>query len=821
MKTDAPPTPANPAATRRIPAGKILLRLVICIVIAVSFVLAWASFWIRTSIVSTTDGDYLPRHLSQGSVLVQPFVAANERLGSLSLAFERGVPAAAAGEIEIRVRIHRTDVSGAFLDPEDPLFEQVLTSEQIMAYSDTVLPIRSVRMIPGERLAIEIAAVRLTDEAMLSIRTANTAEGGLVEDGVVRQTIGLYTVMTYRTFDYMTFSIGIVLAALAILIVFEAIRPLDRWASRARFWPLFLYPIPAIAVMELLNTLNSTMTLPPVILLLTYLIVLGIVFILYFLTRQVLVTILLSDILLTTIATTSHFKIYFRGDPLYAGDLLLAGAAVTSINNLKFQVSARMLLAILILLITVLAVRLDTHRPRRSWRMPVFALLTAAGLTAYVGLVVCNNTVMQDTLGIDRYTWNQMTNYKKNGFLLSFAGSIGNLSIETPTYNQPDLEGLYDVPAPSAAEPPIEKKPHVIAIMSESYADFRNVRQLPTSEPVMPFFDALMARDGTISGNMLVSIFGGGTCNTEFEFLTGGSMLFLQDGVTPYASFMNRPTHSICSLFNQQGYRSVAIHPYIRTFWERDTVYPNMGFDKFISMDDFDDPEIVRTFISDQSCFERVVDEFEATPDDERLFLFAVTMQNHFPYYTDEELLAGLDYHIELNGLTGMDSAEMYLSLLRKSDDALKGLVEYFEAQDEPVILVFFGDHLPGNNQELRPFYNYLFGSEIADLNIVENRKLYETPFFIWSNTDLPKDTIDITSPNLLSSYVLELAGLRMSPYFSYINDLRDNVSAINSKTVLDDETRSYDRTNLSSELEKLMNRYWVYEYDNIVKDQK
>jgi len=68
--------------------------------------------------------------------------------------------------------------------------------------------------------------------------------------------------------------------------------------------------------------------------------------------------------------------------------------------------------------------------------------------------------------------------------------------------------------------------------MSESYADFNNIRELETSEPVMPFFDWLKNQPESISGNLLVSVFGGGTCNTEFEYLTGSSMLFMNDGIT-------------------------------------------------------------------------------------------------------------------------------------------------------------------------------------------------------------------------------------------------------------------------------------------------
>ncbi len=798
-----------------------ILRVAVPLVIAVLFVLAWPSFRMHNPVVSTSNGDYLPRHLHDGSLLIQRFVSGEGRLGSLGLSFERGVPADQTGPIEIAVRLYATDAAGDYLTPEQPLFAARLHGEDILTFADTELPVRGVRVDAGTPLAWEVEALQVSDAARLAIRTVGSAAGGLRENGIGRQTLVLYTAVDYLRFDTGSLLGALLLAALVILTAYGVWRPLDRWAARARWWPLFLYPFLLIAIVELLNTLNTGLLLSGPVWLLTYFLVLGVVWIGYFLTRRVVAAIFLADVLLITLAAINHSKIYFRGDPLFAGDLMLAGEAVTSLKDLHFQVSIRMVFAVLLLLLTLLLFRKNRYRPARGWRMPVLAATVAVALGLYGWLGIGNDALMQGAFGIDRYTWNQMTNYKKNGFLLSFTASIANLSVRAPHYIPQGLSELYTVPPAAADDPDIAEKPHIIVIMSESYADFRSIRDLPFSEPVTPFFDSMVLRDGVVSGKLLVSIFGGGTCNTEFEYLTGGSMLFLQDGVIPYDSYIKRPTHSVCDLLGQQGYRSVAVHPYIRTFWDRDTVYPNLGFDSFISMEDFEDPQYVRSFISDRSCFERVVEEFERTGDDERLFLYAVTMQNHFPYYTDEDQLTGLEHRIELNGLADMESAEMYFSLLRQSDDALRWLVEYFANQDEPVILVFFGDHLPGNNQEFLPFYTHLFGGEIADLDPAATSQMYETPFFVWSNTGaLPSQPAGTISPNLLSAYVLEAAGARLSPYFSYINALRGNVSALNSKIVIHGTGQIYDRTHLPRALAEQMNRYWIYVYDNVIRGQ-
>jgi hypothetical protein len=185
--------------------------------------------------------------------------------------------------------------------------------------------------------------------------------------------------------------------------------------------------------------------------------------------------------------------------------------------------------------------------------------------------------------------------------------------------------------------------------MSESYMDFRTIRDLPLTEPVMPYFDSLMTRDDVVSGEMLVSIFGGGTCNTEFEFLTGGSMLFLQDGVIPYSSYMKRPTHSVCSVLKEQGYRNVAVHPYIRTFWDRHTVYPNSDSTNSSAWRDSKTPKSSAR-LSVTALFR--TDCRRIRTDRRRRTSFPVRGDDaeHFPYYVDEDRLGGIQYHIQLNG---------------------------------------------------------------------------------------------------------------------------------------------------------------------------
>ena len=77
----------------------------------------------------------------------------------------------------------------------------------------------------------------------------------------------------------------------------------------------------------------------------------------------------------------------------------------------------------------------------------------------------------------------------------------------------------------------IRKKPNIIVIMNEAFSDPSVLGDFTTNEDYMPFVHSLLdGADNTISGHLNVSVKGGNTANTEFEYLTGASMAFLPYG---------------------------------------------------------------------------------------------------------------------------------------------------------------------------------------------------------------------------------------------------------------------------------------------------
>ena len=292
-----------------------------------------------------------------------------------------------------------------------------------------------------------------------------------------------------------------------------------------------------------------------------------------------------------------------------------------------------------------------------------------------------------------------------------------------------------------------KNKPHIIVIMNESFGTVN--RRIKTNIPVTPYYDSLK---NVTKGDLYVNTFGGGTANTEFEFLTSVSIGNYPYPVMPYNIFVKENKYSIAHYFKYFGYKTVAMHPYTATNYNRDKVYKRFGFDELLFFDDFLDKKYVRSFVSDASMYEEVIRRYESIRDNrETAFIFGITMQNHSGYnrFEGQEVISYLE-NVKEKDKNSLDS---YLSLLRISDISIKILVDYFKKEKDNVILLFFGDH------------NASFGTSINNL-VYDTRFIYEcsnayiTPFFIYNNYKNEEKSIDGMSANFLSLELLKNANL-------------------------------------------------------------
>lgn len=424
--------------------------------------------------------------------------------------------------------------------------------------------------------------------------------------------------------------------------------------------------------------------------------------------------------------------------------------------------------------------------------------------------ILCVVTVIFNSADVNTETWELKGSYR-NGYFFNFVLSIRDSFVSAPEgYSLDAVEALeeeYETATDTLEESEIEN-PTIIVVMNESFADLSVLGEIQTNIEMTPFFDSLS--ENTLRGYALSSVFGAKTPNSEWEYMTGNTMAFLPTGSVVYQQYLQDEATSLVSTLKNRGYTCVAMHPYLSTGWSRNQVYPSLGFDEMYFIDDFPNQNIVREYIADEELYDQIIARFEAKAEGESLFMMNVTMQNHGGYatpysnFTEEVYKIGRSY----------TDANQYFSLLNVSDQALEKLVTYFEDVDEPVEIVFFGDHQPSLSEG---FYQILTGKGLSGLTLEETENYYKVPFFVWTNYDTQEETVDITSLNFLSSYTLERAGIELTPYERFLKDFREVIPAINSVAYYSKEIGGYRLIkDAAGEEAEWIQKYKILQYNSM-----
>lgn len=464
-----------------------------------------------------------------------------------------------------------------------------------------------------------------------------------------------------------------------------------------------------------------------------------------------------------------------RGTPLIPGDFLAIGTAAQVAEHYTFQLKYEIIAATVVAAIVIALVVKFAYKPKFKYKniiLPVSGVLFAVIFFFSLSLV--------DYTDIEMDFFDQYHANNTHGTAYSFYINVRRMILNKPEgYDAKEAATIlasYDENQTDFAG----DKPNIIVIMNESFSDLQAVGSFSTDSDYMPFVRTL--KTNTVKGEMLVSPFGGYTCNTEFEFLTGLTMGLLPNGATPYLQYISTPfENALPSYLGKMGYSTVALHPYYARCWNRETVYNCLGFDEFLSLEKFDDLvpenewEYVRYYMSDRTDFEAIKKCLEEKDKDKPLFLFNVTMQNHGGYTYD-----GPEFPtVTITDMQGSyPEAEQYLSLIKESDSALRELVEYLKGQDEKTIVVMFGDHQPAVEQQ---FFEELYGKPLLQLETEELQNRYKVPFVIWANYDIKEQENIHTSTNYLSNLVLDTAGVPKSSIGMFTESIREEIPQINA----------------------------------------
>ena len=545
---------------------------------------------------------------------------------------------------------------------------------------------------------------------------------------------------------------------------------------------------------------------------------------------------------------SQHFVKRFKNSAILPTDLLVLNTAAAVTKEYVFSFNEQTLLGLTVFMVALASLALV--RPARLGmsltRLPNTRLHNTVGSIASLALLVTLilGPNYMHHLGVSIEYWYSITYYQRQGFLPTFIAVMQDMPIRKPEgYTDEGAQELTqqyarqyrdevekDEAHQQAAQQFEELKPTVIAIMNESFADLSVYDGMHCGYEGPQFFRSGFG-DALARGTLNVSVHGAGTCNTEFEFLTGNSLGFVGAGKYPYSIYDLSDVDAIAQQFVSWGYHTYAMHPNYATNWNRHKVYPQMGFETFLSIDDFggspnvavdtqtpNEPhyEVFHSGVSDAGTYERILQLLEE--DEAPQLIFDVTMQNHGSYNQDN-IPAAYQTHYLPTDFEGDETPERlneYLACIKKSDDDLREFVRALREVERPVVLVFFGDHQP----TLSAAYNdYWYQDEPED---VHARRAYSTEYVIWANYDvagrMQQSAEDETSVDMLAAQTLDLIGAPVSDFQAAQLAIRDQIPSLSASDYQGDDRTWYVPEDDGSPFAKAYHDLSLIEYLNFAR---
>lgn len=492
-----------------------------------------------------------------------------------------------------------------------------------------------------------------------------------------------------------------------------------------------------------------------------------IAWLLFFITGSGRVALRIETVVALVYGLVNHYVMAFRSTPLVPWDIFSIKTAASVAGNYDFTPTKELLMVCG----GFVAIFLLLHFVKLKFPYGVFMRIIP---TVCVGLVLCTfaNLLWDEDFQTDSYLYPflftpaHMT--KVNGMAVTFAMDMAFVYVDKPDgYSVEKAETILES---YQTEENVEEYPNIIVIMNEAFSDLSVLGDFTTNEDYMPFIHSLQqGYENTVTGNLTVSVCGGNTANTEFEFLTGHTMDYFPVGSIPYQQYITGEIPSLASQLADLGYATYGMHPYNASGWKRDEVYPWLGFQNTYFLSDFTGRYYIRDYVSDQTAYEKIVDTYETKEDGKPVFIFEVTMQNHGGYTEEHSNFTSDIYAEDLNSV----QLDQYLSLMKVSDQQFENLVDYFSREEEKTIIVFFGDHQPSDSV-VRPILRFN-GMSTSNMSVEEAQLRYQVPYVIWANYDIEEETDADTDISFLAANMLERTDLPTTAYQNFLLDLEEN----------------------------------------------
>jgi phosphoglycerol transferase MdoB-like AlkP superfamily enzyme len=480
-------------------------------------------------------------------------------------------------------------------------------------------------------------------------------------------------------------------------------------------------------------------------------------------------------------------KIILREDPLRPWDLLLGNEVAAVFRGYRWDTYGSIVIFIIAVIILTAIAMIIVRAKKIHYAVRIGGALAVIIIAFFANQYIYKNHQINRSIAVHGNIYHQVNLYASKGFLYSFIFDYNTNQINKPeNYDVAkirELEARYSMETGEISD----KKPNIIMILSEAFTELPNSPYIDfdgfEGNPIA-FYNEL--KEESIHGYIIAPGFGGGTADTEFDILLGINTRNFR-GV-PYSNLLvTRPMDSVASVLKGIGYDNLVLHPGFSWFYNRNNVMPYIGFDKFIDMSEFDYTRSKGYYISEEATFDRIIEELDSHIKSEKTtphFQFAITIQNHGPYVDKYLSETNFNNHSPMSE-TDINAVSNYFEGLKDADRELENLVEYMRASDEPIVLVYFGDHFPLLSSDacdaLLPY-----DDNAAD-GINEFRR-FRLPFIIWQNEaarkmnvlDDSEQNVDTISSFYLGAYLLELLGYdNRHPYFEHLNYLRGTYPVI------------------------------------------
>lgn len=548
-----------------------------------------------------------------------------------------------------------------------------------------------------------------------------------------------------------------------------------------------------------------------------------VMYFLYFVIGKISVSYIITNAVMAILLLVNHFKIKFRDEPLTASDFTLGKEAGNIVSNYELSLNFSVIFILVFCGVSFWFIGKHVRNKRPGIITSAVGIILTLAVAFTANSIVYKREALYDSLLSRIGIYRDSTMVSGKGLVYSLLNDVHKTKYEPPAgYSIEVTNGIMD----NYQYPQMpENTPNVIAVMCEAYTDIQDWDNVVfTDENPYEYFNYLKSKG--CYGEIFVAGFGGATAITEFEFLTGNNTSSISSSMpTAYKSIITGDTYSIVRIFKDLGYSASAIHPGYPWFYNRQNVYPRMGFDRFASRDNLgDDIPSIGNYVTDSVTANMIIEDCNAhlrENPDKGYFNFTVTIQNHGQYKNDE-LVYGKEYIAkDTVGLTDEEYhiINNYLGGIKDADLFMKTIYEYINTLDVPTVFIIFGDHLPYLDTEEIIYEKLGLDIKSDTYEAFENR--YSTDYLIVGNDAYIKNNTPsinghqktLISSNYLSIKLFQYMNMPLTPFHAFSYDMMQYAPILSNKH--NGTSAGFDEV-LPEEFNKMFEEFKMLQYYNL-----